>query len=192
MYGPNGFDFGMSDPKTGLGYGLLGDTQTLRAIAAQAGCDNCPPEQPCPSCQDAQPDSGSDQGQIIKTQFPIPAPGLIPPPIGLWPQQPSKPVIIGDPNAWWNWTPGEVEDWIQGIFEARPSKEVTAKCEAQFENDKARCEGIKQRAQQAAGPQAGSREWAECNKTAMTRYGECRTKNGQTTTQPYPDWYGSN
>jgi len=190
LYGPNGFDFGMSDPKTGLGYGLLGDTRTLRANMGAPGCDDCPAEEPCPSCQGAQ-QASADQGQIIKTQVPIPVPGLFPPPVGLWPQQPSKPVIVGDPNAWWNWTPDEVGDWLGGILEARPSKEIAAKCEAQFESDKAQCEDIKRKAEQAAGPQAGSREWEECHKTAMTRYGECRAKNGRTTTQPYPDWYGT-
>jgi len=114
LYGPNGFDFGMSDPKTGLGYGLLGDAQTIRAIAARAGCDNCPPDAPCPSCQGAQADGGSDQGQFIKTQVPIPAPGFFPPPIATTPQHPPGSIIIGDPNAWWNWTPGELLDWLNG------------------------------------------------------------------------------
>jgi hypothetical protein len=35
QFGPNGFDFGLSEPKTGLGPGLLGDLKTLRALQAQ-------------------------------------------------------------------------------------------------------------------------------------------------------------
>ncbi len=195
QFGPNGFDFGLSAPKTGLGPGVLGDLKTLQALHAQMGeqnCDDCPPDEPCPNCRAAAPGMGSNSGQIIKTQVPIPLPGLFPPPpIGLLPSQPRGPIIVGDPNAWWNRSPGEIADWAWGVVEARPSKEIAAKCEAQLEREKARCEELRQRAEQKAGPQAGYREEQECNKTAMTRYGECRSKNGKTTTQEYPDWYGS-
>jgi hypothetical protein len=190
-FGPNGFDFGLSTPKTGLGYGLFGDIRRLRTQMGSHDCGDCAPEAPCTSCQEAELGLGSEQGQIIKTQVPIPVPGLFPsPPIGLLPSPPSRPIVIGDPNAWWNWTPGEIADWAVGVVEARPSKEVTAECEAQFEQDKVRCEELRKKAEQIAGAQAGYREWQECHKTAMTRYGECRSKNGKALSPPYLDWYG--
>lgn len=185
--GSNGFDFGMSQPKTGFGYGLLGDTRTLQQSQA---CLDCPPSDPCPNCSG---DSDSNpRGQIIKVQapMPMPLPGMTPPPIGLLPQKPPGHVVIGDPNAWWNWTPGEVGDWARGVFEARrPTKNVDQICEDLLFADFRRCEAIARKTTAEAGPERGARELDSCYKHSKMRNAECLANNGTPKSPPYPDWY---
>jgi hypothetical protein len=167
--GPNGFDFGLSSQKTGLGYGLLGDLSTLKASMGDQNCDDCPPDEPCPSCQGAGPAPADGQGQIIKAQAPFPLPGLIPPPpVGLLPPSPSGPVVIGRPNDWWNWTPGEVGDWIKGWVHAQPSQEVEEMCWEQYERDTINC-NIKKAYAGAAAAQV-------CHAQAAKAYADCRRK----------------
>jgi hypothetical protein len=162
----NGFDFGISQPKTGLGYGLLGDA---RSPQQSQTCTDCPPSGPCPNCSD---DSDADaQGQIIKVQAPalMPMPGMAPPPIGLLPQQPPGHVVIGDPNAWWNWTPYEIEGWINGSAHARPSQDVEEMCWEQYEIDTINC-NIKKAYAGAAAARA-------CHEQATARYADCRRQS---------------
>jgi hypothetical protein len=190
-YGPNGFDFGLSDAKTGLGYGVLGDLKSLQAAASARDCDDCPPEEPCPSCSGAQSADGDGQGQIIKAQFPIPLPGMIPPPY-LPPTTPASPgsIIIGDPNAWWNWTPGDVADHIRGVFEARPASNAVQRiCDEQQHADYRECIDISRHATASAGPEAGARELESCRQHSEQKYSDCLKKKGKPDMQAYPDWY---
>lgn len=163
-----GFDFGLAQPKSGLGYGLLGDTRTL---GGGQTCDECPPDAPCPTCDgaDAEPSDGRD-GQIIRTQAAIPAPGwFLPPPlIGTQPQ-PSSPPMIGDPNAWWNKGDADVADWIRSWTRSPPSEDVEQECEEQLFKDEIYCKIV--------GATRSKQEAEACYRQAMQRYGECR-KNG--------------
>jgi hypothetical protein len=199
--GANGFDFGLSQPKTGLGYGLLGDS---RSLASGQSCADCTPSDPCLNCSSTDVASFDDavlhgdprapagsQGQIVKTQAPaMPFPGWLPPPIPGFPQQPSHPIVIGRPTDWWNWTPGEVADWARGISESRrPSPAVEKKCDEQLDAEYRRCEAIARKATAEAGPKRGSRELISCKDNAGTRHGECRVNNGVSKSPIYPDWY---
>jgi len=177
----NGFDFGMSQPRTGLGYGLLGNTQSL---AAQQPCDDCLPGATCSGGCDG------NQGQTIKTQGPRSFPGLLPPPpVGLQPSRPPDNIIIGDPNAWWNWTPGEIWDWFRGAEARRPDPAVERACEDQVNADKSRCYALARKATAEAGRERGARELDSCIRTAEQRYGNCLKNKGKTTIPEYPDWY---
>ena len=172
--GANGFDFGLSQPKTGLGYGLLGDA---RSLANDQTCANCPPSDPCPHCSDdgADFDAGADvnaRGQIIKAQYPIPAPGLFPPPIVTTPSQPARPPIIGDPNAFWNRPLDDLFSWA-----SRPTEEQRARCQDEYDTDMIDCKTVY--------AVKGSRHGKACEQRAFDKYVDCVHNDGQKGIQPY-------
>jgi hypothetical protein len=173
--GANGFDFGLSQPRTGLGYGLLGDTRSLTSIPA---CADCPPTASCPNCSDdgaasAQAGVGADaQGQIIKTQVPIPAPDLFPPPIVTTPSQPARPPIIGDPHAWWNQPLDDFFSWA-----GRPTEEQRQQCQDEYDTDMIDCKTVY--------AVKGSRHGKACEQRAFDKYVDCVHNGGQKGIQPY-------
>jgi hypothetical protein len=169
-----GFDFGMSQPKTGLGYGLLGDTRSLNSKLA---CADCPPSAPCPNCVDDLGDSDAGagtgaHGQILKTQFVIPAPGLFPPPSVTTPSQPARPPIIGDPNAFWNRPLDDLFSWA-----GRPTEEQRAKCQDEYDTDMIDCKTVY--------AVKGSRHGKACEQRAFDKYVDCVHNDGQKGIQPY-------
>jgi hypothetical protein len=173
--GANGFDFGLSQPKTGLGYGLLGDT---RSLGGRQPCADCARGDPCPNCPDdsahSDADSGidTDQGQIIKTQVPIPVPGLFPPPIVTTPSQPSRPPIIGDPNAFWNRPLDDLFSWA-----GRPTEEQRAKCQDEYDTDMIDCKTVY--------AVKGSRQGKACEDRAFNKYVDCVHNDSQKGIQPF-------
>jgi hypothetical protein len=162
-YGPNGFDFGLSDHRFGLGPGLLGDFSKPTG----GGCRPCQAGQECSSCSGV---NGAN-GQVIDVQFPVPAPGLFPPLPPSQPPKPGKPPIIGDPHAWWNWGDADLSNWLRGDSNSvRTPPEVMEACQKQHQIDEINCMTLG----------AMRRDWlAEkaCREQAMTRFGEC-IKNG--------------
>jgi hypothetical protein len=166
----NGFDFGLSRPKTGLGYGLLGDT---RSLADGQDCADCGVSDLCPNCSGEDADSGIDaDAQIIKTQIPIPAPGLFPPPIVTTPSQPSRPPIIGDPNAFWNRPLDDLFSWA-----GRPTEEQRAKCVDEYDTDMIDCKTVY--------AVKGSRQGKACEQRAFDKYVDCVHNDGQKGIRPF-------
>jgi hypothetical protein len=84
------------------------------------------------------------------------------------PKSPSDNVIIGRPNDWWNWTPGEVGDWIKGWVHAQPSQDVEEMCWEQYELDTINC-NLKKAYAGAAAARA-------CHEQAAAAYADCRKK----------------
>jgi hypothetical protein len=166
-FGANGFDFGLSQPSTGLGPGLLGDTQTS---SQSQGCADCQAGEPCAGCDTPSDLDNAGNGTIIKTQFPIPVPGLLPPLLPPQAQKPSGPTA-GDPNAWWNKGDADVSDWLQSWSKPRLSEEEEQKCQDQYDTDMINCQIVK-----AA---KGSRAWAACSDRAWDRLMDCRFNQGQ-------------
>jgi hypothetical protein len=170
----------------GFGPGLLGDTQTL---SQNEGCADCQAGEPCEGCGSPSSPDNSDNGTIIKTQFPILVPGLLPPLLPPQAQNPSGAPTAGDPNAWWNKGDADVSDWLRGQFESRqPSKAVQSLCEAQWDRDRQECRDMEDKHRDNPD-RDHAREMEGCLKQAFTRYSECTTKNGKITSPPYPDWY---
>jgi hypothetical protein len=168
------FDFGASQPRTGFGPGLLGD---VRSHLSGETCTNCPPSAPCLNCVDdrGDPDEGvraGARGQIIKTQVPIPIPGLLPPPIVTTPSQPARPPIIGDPNAFWNRPLDDLFSWA-----GRPSEEQRAKCLDEYDTDMIDCKTVY--------AVKGSRHGKACEQRAFDKYVDCVHNDGQKGIQPY-------
>ena len=164
----NGFDFGLSQPKTGLGYGLLGDTGSL---AGGQDCADCKRSDPCPNCSGADA-SSSPQGRIIKTQVPIPAPGLFPPPIVTTPSQPSRPPIVGDPNAFWNRPLDDLFSWA-----GRPTEEQRARCLDEYGTDMIDCKTVY--------AVKGKRQGKACEERAFAKYVDCVHNDGQKGIEPF-------
>jgi hypothetical protein len=162
----NGFDFGLSQPKTGLGYGLLGD---IGSLAHGHDCTDCAPSGPCSNCSG---DDADAQGKIIKTQVPIPVPGLFPPPITTTPSQPSRPPIIGDPNAFWNRPLDDLFSWA-----GRPTEEQRARCQDEYDTDMIDCKTVY--------AVKGTRNGKACEERAFTKYVDCVHNDGQKGIQPY-------
>lgn len=171
----NSFNLGISQPKTGLGPGLLGD---VRSHLSGQVCADCPPSAPCPNCIDDRGDSdagaaGPDaQGQILKTQIPIPAPNLFPPPTVITPSQPARPPIIGDPNAFWNRPLDDLFSWA-----GRPTEEQRAKCQDEYDTDMIDCKTVY--------AVKGSRHGKACEQRAFDKYVDCVHNDGQKGIQPY-------
>ncbi|HEY4029116.1 MAG TPA: hypothetical protein VGM25_02135 [Caulobacteraceae bacterium] len=176
----NSFNRGTSQLKKGLGPGLLGD---VRSHLNGQPCADCPPSAPCPNCIDDREnfDTGSSagagagagaQGQIIKTQVPIPAPGLFPPPIVTTPSQPGPSPIIGDPNAFWNRPLDELFSWA-----SRPTEEQRAQCQDEYDTDMIDCKTVY--------AVKGSRHGKACEQRAFDKYVDCVHNDGQKGIQPY-------
>ena len=162
--GANGLDFGMSQPKARGRYGLLGDVHSH--LNGQT-CADCPPSAPCPNCVD---DTDVDpKGQIIKVQMamPMPMPGAAPPPIGLLPRVPNN-LEIGPPDAWWNWTPWDIQNWLNGTSQSKATKEVEEMCEEQYAKDTINCNLKK--------AYAGTRAAQTCHEQAAGAYADCLKK----------------
>jgi hypothetical protein len=165
--GVSGFDFGMSQPKTGLGYGLLGGTRSLQQGQA---CADCARSDPCPKCSS---DAAMEpEGKIIKTQVPIPMPGLLPPPIATTPSKPSQAPIIGDPNAWWNRPIDDLWSWA-----GRPSEEQQEKCQDEYDADMIDCKTV--------WAVKGARHGNACHERAWDKYIDCMYNDGKKGIQPY-------
>jgi hypothetical protein len=166
---PSGFDFGMSQPKTGLGYGLLGDTSSL---ASSESCTDCAPTDPCTNCTAS--DDGDDQGRIVKTQaIPMPPPSFFPPmPPMTTPAHPAEPPIIGDPNAWWNRPLDDNFSWA-----GCPTEEQRQARQDVYDTDMIDCKTVY--------AVKGARHGKACEQRAFDKYVDCVHNDGQKGIQPY-------
>ena len=167
---PSGFDFGMSQPAAGLGYGLLGNVSALVPTSSCADCQQG--DQACAQCDassTADDDDGSD-GHVIKAQYPIPVPGLLPPP---FPTQPgsSTGATAGNPSAWWNDDvrnlPGRFGNWVQ----SHVSPEVEEVCWERYMLDTIDCNLKK--------AYAGADAARTCHEQAAAAYSDCKKKGRQ-------------
>ena len=164
-FGSGGLDFGLA--QAGSGPGLLGDAG---AFDQGQGCADCPAGQPCAQCAGGASADNRDGGRLIKAQFPVPMPGVLPPPVAPVPGGASLGATAGDPSAWWNDDirnlPGRFADWAL----SRPREEIEEECEEQLQKDEIYC--------MIVGATRSKQEEAACRAQAMTRFGECTRFGG--------------